>query len=329
MKTADLDMFDAIGWDYPAIIQYELTVNVDGNGIVDIDPEEELYDPDTMVTLSADAADGWTFDHWSGDDIDGSTANPEIITMNDDKEVTAHFTQDHYTLSIYTVGQGIVILYPDQSNYLWGDWVILNATGDQGWSFDHWGGHLTGSDNPKLLYMYEDSTVTAYFIEEQQNTPPETPLTPTGNILVPAGSDQSYSTSSTDPDDDQVFYQWDWGDEISGWLGPAPSGDASVAVHSWESPGWYEVQVRAKDDPNDDGDPSDGIESAWSESLSVQVVIAGDLDADGDVDLADLATLLGNYGSTSGTYYQDGDIDGDGDVDIADLAILLGNYGST
>ncbi|MBU0716746.1 MAG: hypothetical protein KJ749_00725 [Planctomycetes bacterium] len=53
----------------------------------------------------------------------------------------------------------------------------------------------------------------------------------------------------------------------------------------------------------------------------------GDLDADGDVDLADLARLLGQYGETSGMTYEDGDLDGDGDVDLADLAELLGVYG--
>ncbi len=55
----------------------------------------------------------------------------------------------------------------------------------------------------------------------------------------------------------------------------------------------------------------------------------GDLDGDHDVDLADLAQLLGNYGETSGMNYSDGDLDGDADVDLADLAGLLGQYGYT
>jgi len=55
----------------------------------------------------------------------------------------------------------------------------------------------------------------------------------------------------------------------------------------------------------------------------------GDLDGDNDIDLADLAQLLGHYGMTSGATYEDGDIDGDGDVDLSDLAALLGVYGDT
>jgi len=56
--------------------------------------------------------------------------------------------------------------------------------------------------------------------------------------------------------------------------------------------------------------------------------LPGDLDGDCDVDLTDLAILLGNYGTTSGATYEDGDLDGDGDVDLTDLAQLLANYGS-
>ena len=54
----------------------------------------------------------------------------------------------------------------------------------------------------------------------------------------------------------------------------------------------------------------------------------GDLDNDGDVDLADLAELLGSYGTTSGATFYDGDLDTDGDVDLADLATLLSVYGT-
>ena len=66
----------------------------------------------------------------------------------------------------------------------------------------------------------------------------------------------------------------------------------------------------------------------WS-GAAEQPFCPGDLDGDLDIDLSDLAQLLGHYGTTSGAQYEDGDIDGDGDVDLSDLAALLGVYGTT
>ena len=47
------------------------------------------YFSGTQVTLSASAADGWTFAHWTGD-LE-SEVNPEQIAMDADKAITATF----------------------------------------------------------------------------------------------------------------------------------------------------------------------------------------------------------------------------------------------
>ena len=62
---------------------------------------------------------------------------------------------------------------------------------------------------------------------------------------------------------------------------------------------------------------------------SADLAICGDTDHDGDVDLTDLAEMLGHYGITTGAVFEDGDFDYDGDVDLQDLAALLGNYGTS
>lgn len=55
----------------------------------------------------------------------------------------------------------------------------------------------------------------------------------------------------------------------------------------------------------------------------------GDLDGDGDVDLADLALLLASYGLCVGDpgYVPQADLDQDGCVALSDLALLLASYG--
>lgn len=53
--------------------------------------------------------------------------------------------------------------------------------------------------------------------------------------------------------------------------------------------------------------------------------VPGDLDFDGDVDIADLSELLTDFGCETGECA--GDVDGDGDTDIADLSALLTEYG--
>ena len=94
-----------------------------------------------------------------------------------------------------------------------------------------------------------------------ENEPPEKPSKPSGPTSGKAGTSYSYSSSTTDPDGDQVWYKWDWGDETSGWDGPYDSGDAVDASHIWDEKGDYSIKVKAKD--------VHGEESPWSDPLPI------------------------------------------------------------
>jgi len=53
----------------------------------------------------------------------------------------------------------------------------------------------------------------------------------------------------------------------------------------------------------------------------------GDTDGDRDVDLSDLAVVLGAFGTVSAN--MPGDLNGDGEVNLTDLAIVLSQFGVT
>lgn len=96
------------------------------------------------------------------------------------------------------------------------------------------------------------------------NQPPNTPQTPSGPTPGYAEYSYNYTTSTRDLNNNQVFYEWNWGDgTLSSWLGPYPSGSVASASHQWPA-GNYSVEVKAKN--------TAGLESGWSDPLSVHIV---------------------------------------------------------
>jgi len=72
--------------------EYTLTVNInpiDGGSVVS-EPVQSTYHYSDVVTLTANAAPDWTFTGWSG--ALSGTDNPDTITMDSSKVVTATFT---------------------------------------------------------------------------------------------------------------------------------------------------------------------------------------------------------------------------------------------
>jgi uncharacterized repeat protein (TIGR02543 family) len=145
--------------------QFTLTTNVTPAGSGTISPSGGTYNSGTQVQLTATPSAGWVFDHWSGD-LSGST-NPETITMNSNKSVTANFVQQsgQFTLTTNTVGSGTVSLDPPGGTYNSGQVVTVTANASAGWTFSGWSGDLSGSANPETVAMNSNKNVTATFTQ--------------------------------------------------------------------------------------------------------------------------------------------------------------------
>ena len=107
------------------------------------------------------------------------------------------------------------------------------------------------------------STLKRINVAVENNEPPNKPIIngPTsGNINV----EYTYTASTTDPNGNQLYYLFDWGDgKFSEWVGPYDSGETAEASHKWSKKGDYEIRVKSKDEY--------AAESEWSDSLPINM----------------------------------------------------------
>ena len=69
--------------------------------------------------------------------------------------------------------------------------------------------------------------------------------------------EQTFTASTTDPDNDELYYLFNWGDgTYSSWNGPVASGTTVEEKHTWDKRGDYQVKVIARDE--------NGVFSEWS-----------------------------------------------------------------
>ncbi len=95
---------------------------------------------------------------------------------------------------------------------------------------------------------------------------PTTPSTPNGPTHGTINREYSFSSVSTDPNNDQIYYLFNWDDgTTSGWLGPYTSGVTIFGSHAWSSIGQFNVTVKAKD--------TNGATSGWSAPQTITIVL--------------------------------------------------------
>jgi hypothetical protein len=158
-----------------------LTLDSVGGGDATANPEQDAYEPGSVVTLNA-KADGVRFTHWSGDVPAGNeTANPLDLVMDTNKSLTAHFEPATWTLEV-SAEHGTVTVDPLFATYADKTTVQLTANFEPGYVFDYWHnqlGPLTEEQrlsNPLTLVIEDNMILGARArIDDSSPTPTATP----------------------------------------------------------------------------------------------------------------------------------------------------------
>ena len=140
--------------------EYTLDVTIVGQGTVAKEPDQTTYHQGDVVTLTAAAADGWSFGSWSANVVGGK------VTINGNTTVTATFTQDEYTLTVNSA-HGLVDV-SELGPYHYGDNVtLMMGTVDPGLTFTNWDGAGCLGTDPCAITIHGNTEVTANFTENE------------------------------------------------------------------------------------------------------------------------------------------------------------------
>jgi len=116
------------------------------------------------------------------------------------------------------------------------------------------------SQKDASIVITEDKSSTP----KEDNSKPNIPDVPSGPSSGFTNTSYAYLTLTNDPDDDEVYYLFDWGDgTTTTWLGLYRSGNTCISSHFWNNLGTYDIKVKAKDNHDN--------ESSWSTALTIEI----------------------------------------------------------
>jgi hypothetical protein len=238
-----LALFDHYNLEFMEDIQY-FVVDATGNSVI-IEGDEIIQKQENcqVVTnfLQSNPEHGW-YPCWRYDTAVRMLENMSEASVEYFKGICTATHQEGMYPTIYSyvfdVKTGLIHLY---HYYAYDTVVTLNLTEE--------------------LNLGVHSYSLPGFFEPEDNQPPRTPDRPNGPTVSKIRVPHEYTSCSSDPDDNVMYYLFDWGDgTTSNWVKQQDNGDG-LASHTWNRQGTYEIKVKAKD--------IYGQESNWSDPLPI------------------------------------------------------------
>ena len=216
---------------------------------------------------------------WGDTDTDGIE---DIVDTNPSTTINAYSPDPTTQTTLTFTGSSTVVPYTNSNPYGTGSDVTINTIAKVEYRinsgiwigaqvsdglFDEPTENYTMTIGPLTLGTYTIETramnsVSNYDLSPASDTvtistnnPPNKPQKPIGPSNGKPETEYTFSTITTDPDGDQIYYLWDWGDgNFSEWI------DTNEASYTWTYEDNFEIRVMAKDEF--------GGESDWSDPLA-------------------------------------------------------------
>ena len=182
--------------------QFNLNINIHGNGSVTKSPDLALYDSASSVQLTAVPSPGYAFYGWS-DSVAGA-ANPITLIMNSNKVVAATFYLNSFAITASSGTNGTIS--PSGSvNVNYGASQVFTITPNTGYHIDSVfiDNNYVGNSSPDTIKnVTANHTISAKFAINQYSITSSSgsngTISPSGNVSVNYGGTQAFTiTPST------------------------------------------------------------------------------------------------------------------------------------
>lgn len=219
----------------PIQVTYTLTIQSTTGGITSPAAGTSTRNTGDQVQITATPSSGYKFVQW----LEGATVlgtdNPITITMNANRTITPVFALIQYNLTVNAGQNGSTNPAPGSYKINQGAQATVTATPDAGYKFDHWiVGSSTSTDNPLILVMNQDISVTPVFV---QITYTLTIGSATGGTTNPAAGNYTENAGAqvqitATPNSKYRFVEWRSGGKSLGSANPITvtmDGDKSIS----------------------------------------------------------------------------------------------------
>jgi len=306
---------------------YTLTIMATVGGKTNPAPGTYMRVAGTVASVTAMPDGGYHFDYWELDGVNNS-ANPISVTMNKEHKLIAVFAP---TLTVTATGEGSTDPAPGMYNCSLGTMVSVTALSDTGYYLDRW--ELDGVDigipNPVNVTMNMKHVLHTVFKQLSSGHDVAikgiTSKTVIGQghvlfIQVTAINVGSYTENfNITVYANTIIIETQ---EVS-----LLSGQFETVAFEWNTSGFslgnYTIEAVAEAVDN---------ETVMTDNVIYEIIhvsILGDINADGIVNILDVAIVARAYGSKLGdpSWNPNADVNDDGQINILDIATVAKEYG--